>query len=196
MLLTRGPSNRGRRRLPVEKIVKEIARANDGPGYQLREEADEQRIVDGIAHGLLFAAIYIHHVRHALKSVETDAQGQHDIQKERMRGLVQHPRQVAAQKIVELEEAEKAEVRAQAQDQDRFPPRTRWDLLQPDTSRVIDCGQSQQQRNEFVIPASVKEITGGQQNILAEGARARVERSEERRVGKECRSRWSPCHSK
>src|ERR1035438_7977018 len=55
------------------------------------------------------------------------------------------------------------------------PPRTRWDLLQPDTSRVIDCGQSQQQRNEFVIPASVKEITGGQQNILAEGARALVE---------------------
>ena len=92
-----------------------------------------------------------------------------------VRGLVQHPRQIAPQEIVELEETQKAEVRAQAQDQHRFPPRPWGDLLQPDAGRVIDRGQSQQQRNESVIPASVKEITGRQQNILAQGARAGVE---------------------
>src|SRR5574339_693482 len=31
---------------------------------------------------------------------------------------------------------------------------------------------------------------------LARAARSRARRSEERRVGKECRSRWSPYHSK
>src|SRR5690606_39283672 len=31
--------------------------------------------------------------------------------------------------------------------------------------------------------------------VLAEGARGHL-RSEERRVGKECRSRWAPCHEK
>src|SRR2546422_11689681 len=31
-------------------------------------------------------------------------------------------------------------------------------------------------------------------NVLAEGVRRAAERSEERRVGKECRSRWSPYH--
>src|SRR6266508_2765870 len=30
--------------------------------------------------------------------------------------------------------------------------------------------------------------------LLAENDRARIERSEERRVGKECRSRWTPYH--
>src|SRR3712207_7128646 len=30
--------------------------------------------------------------------------------------------------------------------------------------------------------------------VLGDGARRRRERSEERRVGKECRSRWSPYH--
>src|ERR1051325_1230349 len=31
-------------------------------------------------------------------------------------------------------------------------------------------------------------------NVLGDGADTREERSEERRVGKECRSRWSPYH--
>src|SRR5437016_13652264 len=33
-------------------------------------------------------------------------------------------------------------------------------------------------------------------DIRAQGGVARMARSEERRVGKECRSRWSPCHKK
>ena len=35
------------------------------------------------------------------------------------------------------------------------------------------------------------ELTG---HLIAEGAQIHYERSEERRVGKECRSRWSPYH--
>ena len=37
-------------------------------------------------------------------------------------------------------------------------------------------------------------LSGGEQNIDLTNDNAKAERSEERRVGKECRSRWSPYH--
>src|SRR5258708_32917131 len=44
------------RRTPVEQIAKEIPGANDGSGHQLREEANEQSVVDRIADGALLPA--------------------------------------------------------------------------------------------------------------------------------------------
>src|ERR1017187_9294782 len=40
----------------------------------------------------------------------------------------------------------------------------------------------------------VAERTGGHQAARVDGVEGAVSRSEERRVGKECRSRWSPYH--
>ena len=38
------------------------------------------------------------------------------------------------------------------------------------------------------------EFTEPQRRLIQAGATVKVARSEERRVGKECRSRWSPYH--
>src|SRR5688572_33116893 len=43
-----------------------------------------------------------------------------------------------------------------------------------------------------VAPPTAMRLTGS----TFEGGGGNGERSEERRVGKECRSRWSPCHEK
>ena len=43
------------------------------------------------------------------------------------------------------------------------------------------------------LPISLQDITYAE-NYLAQGDLATATRSEERRVGKECRSRWSPYH--
>src|SRR5688572_33390239 len=42
--------------------------------------------------------------------------------------------------------------------------------------------------------ASIKGLKGEERPLQDEMSRARIMRSEERRVGKECRSRWSPYH--
>src|SRR5258705_5892168 len=47
-----------------------------------------------------------------------------------------------------------------------------------------------------LLPARSPGSGGAQADSLSAGAggRRKIVRSEERRVGKECRSRWSPCH--
>ena len=40
----------------------------------------------------------------------------------------------------------------------------------------------------------MQELIARAKELLADGTVTRVLRSEERRVGKECRSRWSPYH--
>src|SRR3712207_8069412 len=47
------------------------------------------------------------------------------------------------------------------------------------------------------LEAGPREVRGRDQPVVAgaaDGDRAHADRSEERRVGKECRSRWSPYH--
>ena len=49
------------------------------------------------------------------------------------------------------------------------------------------------------VPVSDKKVVGQRLNLLKQNAHdkynfLKTERSEERRVGKECRSRWSPYH--
>ena len=48
-------------------------------------------------------------------------------------------------------------------------------------------------RGERLTPTSIEELGGGARAAIARSF-SRVSRSEERRVGKECRSRWSPYH--
>ena len=45
-----------------------------------------------------------------------------------------------------------------------------------------------------VIPRVAQPLTGDVWDLLVYTGLAAVNRSEERRVGKECRSRWSPYH--
>ena len=51
-------------------------------------------------------------------------------------------------------------------------------------------GQKRMKAQTITVPSSVPK-RGIQQYVMAEAERIR---SEERRVGKECRSRWSPYH--
>ena len=44
------------------------------------------------------------------------------------------------------------------------------------------------------IVVGVCALVWGGLTLLRNGSRSAVKRSEERRVGKECRSRWSPYH--
>ena len=49
----------------------------------------------------------------------------------------------------------------------------------------------------IIFPAAVRYVDLGSNHIIAgkaDGAENVIRRSEERRVGKECRSRWSPYH--
>ena len=49
-------------------------------------------------------------------------------------------------------------------------------------------------RRQHHEAAAVRELLFGLLHGRRQGAIAPAERSEERRVGKECRSRWSPYH--
>jgi len=97
-------------RVPIVKIGEEMARAHDGAGHQLREERDVERVIDDVGDDFLLAAVDIDHVGHALEGVEADAHRQDDVQRERIEWPGHHPRQIAGQEIVVLEEAEKTEV--------------------------------------------------------------------------------------
>ena len=50
------------------------------------------------------------------------------------------------------------------------------------------------QRGQFIFLTRICENTGINQNDLSLLLKVDKSRSEERRVGKECRSRWSPYH--
>ena len=52
----------------------------------------------------------------------------------------------------------------------------------------------QQKLDEELSVAEVADALDIKRNTLAKAVRASRLRSEERRVGKECRSRWSPYH--
>ena len=60
--------------------------------------------------------------------------------------------------------------------------------------RVISTQvQEEDMQTEFSLrPMSLEEYVG--QEKIKSTLRVYIERSEERRVGKECRSRWSPYH--
>ena len=92
------------------QIAEELPRPHDRSGHQLREERNEQRIVDRIGDRLLLPAVHIDHVRHALKRVEADAQRQDDAEREDVGGPVQQVRDIGGEEIVVLEKAEQAEI--------------------------------------------------------------------------------------
>src|SRR5258706_12007963 len=65
-------------------------------------------------------------------------------------------------------------------------------LAQQDGPGRGDPGQGQTEQDASVDPEAGQDETP--RDRQAEGASRQGERSEERRVGKECRSRWSPYH--
>ena len=50
------------------------------------------------------------------------------------------------------------------------------------------------QRREFLAAAALATLSGSQRAVAGDPSFMNNVRSEERRVGKECRSRWSPYH--
>ena len=60
-------------------------------------------------------------------------------------------------------------------------------------SEIVERAKANKQR--IVLPEGTEERTLKAANqILTDGVADLILRSEERRVGKECRSRWSPYH--
>src|SRR5271157_624881 len=98
-----------------------------------------------------------------------------------MRRLAQQQRQVGGQEIVVLEKTEKSQVGREAQNQQRLLPGAWRDLFQPKGGGVIDGRQSEQQRDELVIPAGVEKVAGSQQDISPETVRAGVEEDQDHR---------------
>src|ERR1019366_9161850 len=142
---------------------------------QLREEADEQRIVHRLAYRALSAAVDIHHVGHALEDVEADAEREYDLQEERVRGPPQDQRHIGRQEIVVLEEAQKPEVGGQAENQHRLAPRPGSNPLQPQARAIVDHRQRQQQEDKLGVPTGIEVVAGGQQDVLARGPRGGIE---------------------
>src|SRR3712207_5188957 len=93
----------------------------------------------------------------------------------------------AARFVVEVEKLEREEIERHGED-----PFLGYPSLTPTILLGPDCGEPQIN----VIPASayvaldIRTVPGQSHGELVR----RLERSEERRVGKECRSRWSPYH--
>src|SRR2546430_15220476 len=59
----------------------------------------------------------------------------------------------------------------------------------------VSLPQGSLSKVDFGAPAAERDIERGLDEYFVESeAYSRVKRSEERRVGKECRSRWSPYH--
>src|SRR5262249_20163448 len=104
-------------RSPREEVREELAGADDGTGHELREERDEEAVVEEAPDGSLLASVHVNHVGHALERVEADAEWQNDREEERVSRLARQERHVRGQEVVVLEEAEEAQVRAQAQNE-------------------------------------------------------------------------------
>src|SRR5579864_7994316 len=132
------------------EIAEEFAGAYDGSGHQLREEGDEQGVVEWIADGFLLAAVDVDDVGHALKGMEADAQGQNDGEREGVRLQAQQVNQIVGQEIVVLEEAEESEVAAEAGDQERFA--VTGGAGDKERRGVIERGQGEQEQDELWIP--------------------------------------------
>ena len=96
-------------RFPVEIVREKFFRAHDGPGDQLREECNEERVVDVAANRGLFFTIDVDYVRHALKGVEADAEREDDCERFEVKDF--------AREVGVFEIAEETEVRAQAYDE-------------------------------------------------------------------------------
>ncbi len=152
-----------------------MARAHDGSGHQLREERDVERVIDDVGDDFLLAAVDIDHVGHALEGVEADAHRQDDVQRERIEWPGHHPRQIAGQEIVVLEEAEKTEVGGQAHHQRGLAFASGGKTPHPHGGRVIDGREGDDQQHELRVPTHVKEIAGGKQNPAAGWAGQRIE---------------------
>src|SRR2546426_6689260 len=63
------------------------------------------------------------------------------------------------------------------------------DVIVAVDGQPVDNTPQLQQRVAFEKPGETVEVT-----VLRQGGEKKTVRSEERRVGKECRSRWSPYH--
>ena len=68
-------------------------------------------------------------------------------------------------------------------------------MYKPKDLRVEEVPKPEMQADEAMVKVHACEVCGSDiPRILTYGAHVSAERSEERRVGKECRSRWSPYH--
>ncbi len=161
------------------EIAEEFACAHDGAGHQLREERNEQRVIDGIGDRFLFPAVNIDHVRHALEGVEADSQGKNDAEREGVRRLVEQWSDVGGEEIVVLEEAEQSEIGGQADHQRGLARVRRLSPRDPARRGVIDRGERQQQQNELRNEAHVEEVAGGQKNVFPPGPRRGVKQNQD-----------------
>src|ERR1700733_4026719 len=179
----------GRRALPVVKIAEEFARAHDGPGHQLREERNKQRVIDGIGNRLLFLAVNIDHVRHALESMKADSQGKNDAEREGSLRAVQQVGDVRGEEIVVLEEAEQSEIGGQACDKRGFARAWRLSGRDPACRSVINRGQRKEQQKELWNEAHVEEVAGGEKEVLSPGTRRGIK--QDQNDGEKCEELWS-----
>lgn len=107
--------------------------------------------------------------------METDAQRQHDIQKEGARRFAERHCEIRRQEVVVLEKAQEAEIRRQAADQNGAALACRLGAFEPHSGSKIDGGKRKQKRDELGVPTAVKEVARNQQQILAEPAGQQIE---------------------
>src|SRR3712207_9490747 len=83
---------------------------------------------------------------------------------------------------------------AVAQDRSKWPQSMTLGTASPGgTFAIYGQGFAQLISDVVKVPTSTQQTQGPNQNLVLVQTK-RADRSEERRVGKECRSRWSPYH--
>ena len=158
--------------------------ALDGPGHELREKADIQRVDAEVALGLHLPAVHIDGVAQRLERVEADAHRQDDVQRKiahRERHRAQQRRDALTEEIEILEEEQAREAQAHAAREPRAARLFRARALHPQRSRVARRGGEQNEKHEVGVPAHVEVIARAEQEHPPHAVRHKeVRRRDER----------------
>ncbi len=157
-----------RQALGMVEFVEELAGAHDRAGHQLREERDEQSVVEQAAARLEFAAVHVDGVAHALECVERDADRQQHIdgaEVQRTAGCCRDVVGAGDHEIRVLEEGKHAQVADHA-DRDQSLRLQGLREMQPDP--VVEHGREQDQAQVLPVPRRVEVPAGQQQDPLVQ----------------------------
>jgi len=151
-------------------LRQQVRRPLDGSRDQMREKADEQRIVQKVFGGFKFAFVDVDDVGHFLERVKRDCRWQNDLE-ERMRDSM-HTKHIQGvyrgveKEIQILEVCEKTEVHYQRQD--KQTPTLSGILNRADslTDNIVNHRGCRHEQKKPPVPPSVEDVAGGQKHYV------------------------------
>ena len=168
------------------KLWNQIRSPLNRTGNKQRKIADIQGKFDKVGTGFYFAAIDIDGVRHRLKCVKTDSDGQDDVERNQV-GLKSerrnHLRKGVRKEVKILEEPENTEANRKTHEKNIFSIFFSFPILfmlqrfsNQNGADVVGEGGNGKERAKSPIPPTVEKITGNEQpNVLGVSLKAKID---------------------